>query len=274
MEPKVSIITVCYNSINTIKQTMQSVLAQTYPNVEYIIIDGGSTDGTLDVIKELENENVKWISEPDKGIYDAMNKGIRMASGDWIHFRNCGDYFLSKETLRNVFESNLIPDNIGIVTGDCYFVNNDGYIVETPRVLDVSYRKAMPFHHPATFVRSDIQKEHLFNLKYSSSADYALFFDLLSHSIEYLYIPIVIATFEEGGFSSNYKRAFFQNAEIQGRMNSVFSRLLVNINFCKGQILEKGKSLISNLPLIKDFIFYRRKLNGRVKNPLPIHYDY
>lgn len=90
---KISIITVVYNGISEIEKTIQSVLNQTYPNIEYIIIDGGSTDGTIDIIKKYQGQLAYWVSEPDEGIYYAMNKGIQKATGEWIHFRNCGDYF-------------------------------------------------------------------------------------------------------------------------------------------------------------------------------------
>ena len=89
--PTISIITVSYNSKNVIEETILSVINQTYEKIEYIIIDGGSTDGTIDIIKKYENQITHWISEPDFGIYDAMNKGIGLANGNWVNFMNCGD---------------------------------------------------------------------------------------------------------------------------------------------------------------------------------------
>lgn len=93
----ISVVTVSYNAVATIEQTLLSVINQTYPNIEYIIIDGGSTDGTVDIIKKYADEIVYWISEPDKGIYDAMNKGIKKANGEWINFINAGDSYYDKK---------------------------------------------------------------------------------------------------------------------------------------------------------------------------------
>lgn len=95
--PLISVVTVSYNAVGTIEQTLLSVINQTYPNIEYIIIDGGSTDGTVDIIKKYADEIVYWISEPDKGIYDAMNKGIKKANGEWINFINAGDSYYDKK---------------------------------------------------------------------------------------------------------------------------------------------------------------------------------
>ena len=118
----ISIVTVSYNAVLTIEQTILSVINQTYPNVEYIIIDGGSTDGTVDIIKKYEDKIAYWVSEPDKGIYDAMNKGVVVATGEWINFMNAGDIFTDGDVIDKLFHQNIIINRVGIVFGDTLVV--------------------------------------------------------------------------------------------------------------------------------------------------------
>lgn len=98
-QPLVSVVTVSFNSASTIARTIESVRAQTYPNIEYIVVDGGSTDGTVDIIRANQDGITRWASEPDKGIYDAMNKGVRQATGAWIHILNSDDYYAGPDVL-------------------------------------------------------------------------------------------------------------------------------------------------------------------------------
>ena len=103
MKLLISVVTVCYNAADTIEKTMLSVLNQTYHDIEYIIIDGGSTDGTVEIIRKYADRIAYWVSEPDKGIYDAMNKGIKVATGEWINFMNAGDEFVDANVLDKLF---------------------------------------------------------------------------------------------------------------------------------------------------------------------------
>ncbi len=114
--PKISIVTVCYNAERNIEKTILSVINQTYDNIEYIVIDGGSNDGTLSVINKYASKIDKVISEPDKGIYDAMNKGITLAKGDWINFMNAGDSYVDSCVLKLV--SDNINSNCDMIYGD------------------------------------------------------------------------------------------------------------------------------------------------------------
>lgn len=124
MSKKITIVTVCFNAELVLEQTMLSVLNQTYKDIEYLLIDGGSKDGTLDIIKKY-SDRVRWISEPDKGIYDAMNKGIKMASGEWINFMNAGDRFASNDVLEKIF-SNDYSEEVKFLYSDNYYQAEDG----------------------------------------------------------------------------------------------------------------------------------------------------
>lgn len=211
---KISIITVVYNGIDSIEPTILSVLSQDYPNIEYIIIDGGSTDGTVDIIKKYEDKISYWISESDNGIYDAMNKGVMTSTGAWIHFRNCGDYFYAENIISNVF-TQLISDEIMVVYGNCRMWDELGYWDATPNILRQSYQKRMPFFHPASFIRANYHKSHLYNLRYKSSADYDFFYNCLKEGQISLYVPINIAIFNlVDGFSKNNNLRLIDNYHI------------------------------------------------------------
>ena len=119
MPPLISVVTICYNAKNDLEKTILSVLSQTYQDIEYIIIDGGSTDGTVDIIHKYSERLFYWISEPDKGIYDAMNKGMDRATGSWINFMNAGDTFCDNEVIKNIFGYNDLSD-YSVFYGDCY----------------------------------------------------------------------------------------------------------------------------------------------------------
>lgn len=125
--PIISVVTVSYNTVATIEQTILSVINQTYPNIEYIIIDGGSTDGTIEIIKKYENRIHFWISEPDNGIYDAMNKGIDKATGQWINFMNAGDCFHDNKVLESLFGENNY-DNCIAIYGNTNLVKNGLFV--------------------------------------------------------------------------------------------------------------------------------------------------
>ena len=117
---KVSVITVVYNDVKNIEKTIKNVLKQTYTNLEYVVVDGASKDGTLDIIKRYEGK-LRWISEPDKGIYDAMQKGANTATGEWIIFRNCGDYFITPDAIDKVFSEYRDNGEDFILCNSSYF---------------------------------------------------------------------------------------------------------------------------------------------------------
>ena len=165
--PLITIITVAYNAVKDIENTILSVLNQTYPNIEYIIIDGGSTDGTLDIIKKYEDKISYWVSEPDKGIYDAMNKGILKATGDYLFFLGADD----KITCNFNDIIHLFKDKNTVYYGDVLFGEEgkkyDGEF-NTNKLLDTN------ISHQAIFYPKNCFSNNFYNLKYKLYADYEM----------------------------------------------------------------------------------------------------
>lgn len=200
--PLISIITVSYNAVNTIEETILSVVNQNFEDYEYIIIDGGSTDGTLDVIKKHQDKITHWVSEPDKGIYDAMNKGIDLASGEWINFMNSGDYFHRNDTVSQVvsyfsIELNIIYGNTLL----SYERNKTSKYLTAKKFQNIRY--SIPFCHQSVFVKSELIKEMKFDLMYRYSADYDFFLKIYKKK-KYIYkkVPIPISIYDMNGVSN------------------------------------------------------------------------
>ena len=274
IKQKISIVTVCYNSIDTIERTIQSVLAQDYDNIEYIVIDGGSTDGTVEVIKKYADCISHWISEPDNGIYDAMNKGIALATGEWIHFRNSGDFFLRRESLTKFFLTPIAED-IMVVHGNCIYYDDSGWFEQTPPSLRVSYKKEIPVLHPASFVRASVQKKIPFDLQYRSSADYDFFYKCCQEGLKYEYRPIAIVAFAEGGFSSNWERAFWEDCKLQGLTNTPTGKLHAYLLFFQKKLMYICSKLKEHT-FLANLHFHRRKASvlSIKRHPLPVPSDF
>lgn len=210
-KPKFSIVTVCFNSESFIADTIKSILNQNFTDFEYVIIDGGSTDGTLKIIRQYEiefiNNGIKFIfvSEPDNGIYDAMNKGIGLANGEWINFMNSGDWFYNNKVLTNIDEfisQNKDPD---IIYGDTEIRYSDEYRgfsrIQKAGKLDKLYR-GMVFSHQSVFVNTDLMKNNFFkNFKFKIAADYDFILSNLVKSCKFEYFNNCIASVIMGGFS-------------------------------------------------------------------------
>lgn len=227
--PLVSVITVVYNGEKTIKDTIESVLNQMYNNIEYIIIDGNSTDNTLKIIKEYEEKFkekgmvYKWISEPDNGIYDAMNKGIYLANGKWINFMNSGDLFYNNAVLDNIFLNNNL-ENVDVIYGNTHILGENPHITK-PRPLNTFYM-CIPFCHQSSFTKTDLLRNNNFNLNYRLCSDFDFFYGLYLENKIFKYINQVISKYDASGVSSNNPRVFSENKLIslkkKKRLNILF----------------------------------------------------
>lgn len=205
---KVSIITVVYNNQKTIAQAIQSVLNQDYTPIEYIIVDGASTDGTIEIIKSYDKNISKFLSEPDKGIYDAMNKGLKLATGDIIGILNSDDFYNNNHIISQIVDE-FKNKNVDLVFGDVAYVkpNNLNKIIR--------YYSSAKFHpskfewgwmpaHPSCFLKREIYEKYgHFKTDYKIGADYELLVRFIGkHKISYSYIPQLFVKMRTGGISN------------------------------------------------------------------------
>lgn len=194
-QAKISVVTVCFNAAATIEKTILSVINQTYKNIEYIIIDGGSTDGTVDIIKKYADRIAYWVSEPDKGIYDAMNKGINVATGEWINFMNAGDCFYNDNVVSSLLDD--VDSLYDVIYGDAIYLRTKG--TELVKGEDIQYiKRNMPNTHQAFFVRTENAKKIGFDLKYKYAADYNMIYHIYRERMgeNILYKPIIVCEYE------------------------------------------------------------------------------
>lgn len=226
---KITVITVCYNAVNEIEQTILSVINQTYDNIEYIVVDGGSKDGTVDIIQKYEDRITKWISEPDKGIYDAMNKGIRMATGEWINFMNAGDRF-AKNNILNDVTYYFSKNEIDVIYGNCGFLNTQTVEIARPFWEHPNKYHGLGFCHQTAFVKSAICRNYIFNISYHICADFDFFYRLYQKGYKFYYINTTIANIDTCGISlslANRAEVYRQNAAISGELSNHKYRMAI-----------------------------------------------
>lgn len=219
---KISIITATYNSGSTLRDTIRSVLFQSYSNIEYIIIDGGSKDNTLNIINEYKDKIAKVISEPDKGIYDAMNKGITCATGDIIGILNSDDFFTSTNVVEQIVREFEENNSIDAVFGNIHFVKPEN-LNKPVRYYSSSIFKPSLFRfgfmpaHPSFYVKRTCYEKHgLYDLNYKIASDYDLLIRFLYvNKVTYKYLNMDFVTMRVGGASTeSFKSRVVLNREI------------------------------------------------------------
>ena len=246
-KPLVSIITVCYNSEKYISDTIESVLNQTYDNIEYIIVDGESTDNTLDIIKEYEpkfNGRMRWVSESDNGIYDAMNKGIEMANGKIIGIINSDDWYdlNAVKIVVNEFFSNKAK----VVYGDMYKWDlNNSYFFKGNITRNLN--KNFNLNHPTIFIKKSVYNKYgKFDTTFPLGADKDLILRLLNNDVTITKINSVLANFRFGGVTSRYSIKFILKKPI------LYFKLLRKNDY--GYLFSFRKAILKFLRSFRNYI--------------------
>jgi glycosyltransferase involved in cell wall biosynthesis len=245
--PKISIVTPSFNQAEFLEATIQSVLSQNYPKLEYIIIDGGSTDGTLDIIQKYKDSISYFVSEPDKGIYDAMNKGVKKSKGDWIYFLGADDKLQNKKVLESIYGNNgLLKKKFFLIYG-CVTYNTGEVFVSR---LDSTIKLGNTVHHQAAFYNRTLFKDFSYNNQYNVYADYELNLIIYLRRYPSLGINQTIAKCSRQGISGKYRYSFmchFQQALIKRRYFSLSEFIFYCLLSVKSYLRIKALQLTGKL---------------------------
>ncbi len=205
--PVLTIITVCFQSRAELPSTINSVLSQSWTHFEYLVVDGSSTDGTLELLRQTEEHFAqrqipyRYSSEPDQGIYDAMNKGVRMAHGTWLLFLNAGDLLYDSQVLKKIF---LAPANAHVLYGDALCIYQNHKKVYRALPLDhLTYE--MAFCHQSAFVRRELLLQSPYDISYKVCADHHFFLSMYLKEKTFVYAPYPISVYEISGYSDSHK---------------------------------------------------------------------
>lgn len=222
---KLTIITINYNNNLGLIKTIESIINQTWTDFEFIIIDGGSTDESLSTIKKYERHITYWVSEKDKGVYDAMNKGIQLAKGTFVNFMNSGDYYYTNTVLEEIHHK--FKNDVGILYGDSFYFNEAGYdrIEKTPSKLTFSHFVNSGINHQASFIKRDLFfKYFMYNLEYKISSDWEFFIYVLCKKNEpYEYLQKTICYYDFSGISAIAENLHIYHQERETIMKKHFS---------------------------------------------------
>ena len=239
-EPKITVVTVCYNAQTSIEETIKSVLSQTYANIEYWIIDGGSTDNTLSIIQKYE-KMLHYICEPDSGIFDAMNKGINKATGDWIVFMNAGDVFVDEDTVQKVYSQEYALET-GVIHGLMYWGNTQhaNLLRMIPFYSSKKKLRGMGMSHQAIFTRTALAKKYLFDLSFKVAADYDMMMRIYKDGWNFCSVDTPIVVYDVTGYSA-------RNAMLQLREVSRICQMEHTFSYFTARMLLSIKQLIKKL---------------------------
>jgi len=227
----ISIIVVSLNTKKEFLKTIKSIQKQVCKNYEIIVVDGKSTDGTIEIIKKFKKKFAKIVIEEDRGIYDAMNKGTELASGNWVIFLNSGDIFYNKNVILNIFKSLFLSKKIDILFGDTIVKNrNLNYLIQGN---DLNKKVVMmPFCHQSTVTKTELLKKNKFDLNYKISSDFNLFLELLKQKKIFHKLKLTISEVNSEGLSDNNRlRVFYENYRILKKNKLINGKIFLLLLF-------------------------------------------
>lgn len=232
--PLITVITVVLNCVDRLETAIESVIGQSYQNIEYIVFDGGSTDGTIDIIKKYQDKLKYWVSKPDRGLYDAMNQGLEYAEGELVLFLNSDDR-LEDNVLARVATSVSNSPDYDIYHGS--IIINDDQIIAHGKLPT-----SIPAYQPASFVRRKLfSSTESFDIAYKIAADFKFFKNLQISGYKFLKLDYPISRFATGGISANLELRFKEMTDILIELG--YPRLLVQILMFRMSLAEKNKLL-------------------------------
>lgn len=244
---KLSIITINYNNLEGLKRTYESIRCQSFKDYEWIVIDGSSTDGSKELIEHNQDCFAYWCSEPDKGIYNAMNKGILKSRGEFLNFMNSGDAYHDENVLSSVF-SIAIPSDADVLYGNYYDINDGGRIIpqQLPDVLDFAFLMRRPINHQSTFIKRELFSEELYDESYKLIADGKAFMQWMMQGAKYFHLDSFVADFYMGG-------AHNQNAEtIASERKRIIDETVPESIRVVAEQLEVERKIWVDYPYLKD----------------------
>lgn len=252
MNPKISIITACLNSEKTIKRTIESVLSQNYKHLEYIIIDGGSSDNTISIIKSYSKKfeklglEYKYISEPDNGIYDAFNKGVSIATGELIGIIGSDDWY-EKEVM-NLIVNFYNKEACDYIHGNMNIYSNNNHFLKTIKPSSkILMMKKMTFFHPTSFIKKSVYQElNGYSLEYDICSDYDLILRILKRNYSIKYINKTIANFSNGGVSTTQIDKALLEAHLV-RVDNGYNKVMSYYFYYRALLINKMKQLFSEI---------------------------
>jgi glycosyltransferase involved in cell wall biosynthesis len=251
--PHISVITINFENLKELQKTFTSVISQTYQDLEYIVIDGGSQDGTVNFLQEHSTALSYWVSEQDNGIYDAMNKGVKAAKGEWIVFMNSGDLFFQDDTIEQIAPY-LVGAN-DVVYGGCELIIDDEYGYRTsqaqPTDLSLIWHQ-IPTCHQSVFVKRELQSRYPFNTSLAWCADHDFLARLYQLGSKFQEISIIVSRFDASG----------------GKVRDLLTYTKERWSICRKYF---GKNLLKELFFLNEYreFWFQKNLNQRIRSFLP-----